>query len=93
MTEVLVGILTAALIITFCVRHFFVQLVGLKLFLDVLVLLLCVMRSPGAKDEAAYHAAAWMVSSMGALIFFVLLASGARRFSRASSLDLEGGGD
>jgi hypothetical protein len=93
MIEPIVALLAVALLVIFCVRHFFVQLIAIKLLLDMLVLALSGLRTSPNSEQDIYHAAAWMVASLGAIVFFILLASGARRFSRTKNLNLEGQND
>ena len=88
MTTAAITILIVALVIVFCVRNFFLQLVGLKLFLDVLSLIFITMR-PSQQASTINQAGAWFISSLGAIVFFILMAAGIRRFSVVKSLDLD----
>ena len=88
MTIAAITVLIVSLIIVFCVRNFFLQLVGLKLFLDSLVLIFITMR-PSQQISTTNQASAWLVSSLGAIVFFILMAAGIRRFSIVKSLDVD----
>jgi hypothetical protein len=92
MISVVVGVLTLSLMLVFCVRHFFVQLVGLKLLVDTLVLLLACSRTE-SQTPFNSQSMAVLVSALGAALFFVLMASGIQRFAKSKNLDLEAGDD
>jgi hypothetical protein len=92
MTNILVGIFCFALLSVFCFRNFFIQLISLKLLLDSLVFMTFSIR--GSNQESFnVQVAAVMISSVGILIFFILMASGIQRFSKSQSLDLEADND
>lgn len=89
--ELLVGIICFSLFAIFCFRNFFIQLVSIKLLLDALVLLGFSIRG-GTQESFNAQAMSVMVSSVGILIFFILMASGIQRFSKSKNLDLEATG-
>ncbi len=88
MMPVLVGLLCFSLLAVFCFRNFFIQLVSIKLLLDTLVLLGFAVRGNN-QESYSVQVTAVMTSSLGILVFFILMASGIQRFSRSNNLDLE----
>jgi hypothetical protein len=78
----------AALFVIFCFRNFFIQLTAIKLLIDSLVLAAATLR-PSDQTTFISQATAVMIASVGSIVFFVLLASGIRRFSKSNSLDLD----
>jgi hypothetical protein len=92
MMPVLVGLLCFSILAVFCFRNFFVQLVSIKLLLDALVLLGFSVRGTN-QESYSVQVAAIMVSSLGILVFFILMASGIQRFSKSNNLDLEADSD
>jgi hypothetical protein len=84
----LIGLLCFSLLAVFCFRNFFIQLVSMKLLLDVLVSVAFSIR--GSNQESySVQVAAMLISSLGILVFFILMASGIQLFSSSNSLDLE----
>jgi hypothetical protein len=84
----LVAFICIALFVVFCFRNFFIQLTAIKLLVDTLVLAAATLRP---SDQTAFisQATAVMIAAVGSIVFFVLLASGIRRFSKSNSLDLD----
>jgi len=91
MTETFVAVLIFSLFMTFCFRHFFIQLMSLKLLLDSLVVFLVSIRNPEASSLGAQMAIV-LVSSLSVLVFFILMAAGTQKFAgtKASSLEVRG---
>ena len=85
---ILVGLLCFSLWGVFCFRNFFVQLISIKLLLDILVLLGFSARQNN-QESYSVQVAAVLISSLGSLVFFILMASGIQRFSKSKNLDLE----
>jgi hypothetical protein len=88
----LVGALMVSLAVVFCVRHFFVQLIALKLFIDTLILALVGLRKAEQLNFVA-QASTWFLAAFSCMMFFMLMAAGTRRFSRSENLDLEADGE
>jgi len=86
--QILVGIICFSIFAVYCFRNFFIQVISLKLLIDSLVLLGFSVRDSN-QEVFNGQAMSVMVASLGALVFFILMASGIRRFSKSQSLDLE----
>ena len=86
--SILIGLVCFSLFAVFCFRNFFIQLISIKLLIDALVLLAFSARGDTQESFNAQGMAV-MVSSLGILIFFILMAAGIQRFSKSRTLDLE----
>ncbi|MDZ4677320.1 MAG: hypothetical protein SGI74_07385 [Oligoflexia bacterium] len=84
----IVIVMMVALGVIYCVRHFFVQLIALKLFIDSLVFVLMSLKKPEQYNFNS-QAAAWFIAAFGCMMIFVLMAAGTKRFSHSENLDLE----
>ena len=82
-------LLTVSLFILFCVRHFFTQLLSVKLIIDTLVFILTVLRGSAQEATEQFATVAWFILSLGTILFFVLFAAGIRRYSKAKDLAAE----
>jgi uncharacterized membrane protein SirB2 len=80
MIETLMVVLFTSFFSAFVIRNFYIQLIALKLFLDTLVLAMIVLRAPN-QQSTVNQAAAWLVASLGMILFFILLAVSVRRFA------------
>lgn len=92
MMNILIVLMALSLFIIFCFRHFFIQLVGLKLFLDAAVVFFIFAKAPDSAVVGTQSAAA-LISGVSVLVFFVLMAAGIQRFARAKNASLEVNGD
>ena len=88
MIGILIAVIVFSLFLIFCFRHFFIQLVGLKLFLDGAVVFLVCAKNPEAPSSLA-SAAATLISAISVLVFFILMAAGIQRFARSKTSSLE----
>jgi hypothetical protein len=88
MIEVLMGAICLSLFLIFCFRNFFIQLVAFKLLVDAVVLSAASLRAADASSFVA-QTAACIAASLGAIIFFVLLATGIQQFSKSKTLDMD----
>jgi hypothetical protein len=87
--NLLIVCLCISLFVIFCFRNFFIQLTAIKLLVDCSVLAAATLR-PSEQTAYISQATAAMIASIGSIVFFVLLASGIRRFSKSHNLDLDG---
>lgn len=81
MIAVIVAAISVSLVIIFCCRHFFVQLLAFKLFIDALVVALACIHKAG-QNTSAYQTSAWIIAGFGGAIFFISMAIATRLFSQ-----------
>jgi len=88
MTAIAIVMIVGALFLIFSVRHFFLQLLAIKLLVDVLTVLITFVRGV---DQGAFNpqTSAIFISAIGALVFFILMAAGIQRFARSTKVNLE----
>ncbi len=84
----MVVLLCFSLLAVFCFRNYFIHLVSIKLLLDILVLMSFSLRE-SFQQTFSVQVSGILISSLGILVFFMLMASGIHRFSKSDSLDLE----
>ena len=92
MMNILLVLMALSLFVIFCFRHFFIQLVGLKLFLDAAVVFFIFAKAPDSSAVGTQSAAA-LISGISILVFFILMAAGIQRFARSKNSSLEVRGD
>mgnify|MGYP000887747518 CR=1 FL=1 len=86
MIEGLIVLMIVALFATFCIRHFFIQMLALKLFVDAVILIfLAQSREPIASN---YLAVTWILGALVGFVLFVFSTAAIMRFGRTKSLDL-----
>jgi hypothetical protein len=86
--SILVACIFISLFLVVSFRNFFIQLISVKLLVDSLVFALASIRGP---DQSPYipQASALLVSGLGTVLFFGLMAAGIQMFSKSRTLDLE----